>query len=53
MTGTKLGQGTRGMTKIRNRDSFVVTDFFFAKQTKRVLIHENNEHLSDKRRFTE
>jgi hypothetical protein len=49
MTGTKFGQGTRGITKIHNGDYFGATnaaEIFFAKQAKRVrhLIHENNEH---------
>jgi hypothetical protein len=51
MTGTKFGQGTRGMIKIRNGYFFCdanETEIVFAKQAKRVLIHENNYHLSYK-----
>jgi hypothetical protein len=39
MTGTKFGQGTRGIIKIRNGDFIGETDtaeIFFAKQAKRV-----------------
>jgi hypothetical protein len=47
MTGTKIGQGTRGIIKILNGDYFGATDaaeIFFAKQAKRVrhVILENN-----------
>jgi hypothetical protein len=51
MTGTKFGQGTRGIIKIRNGD-FIgdkdTAEIFFAKQAKRTrhIIYENNKHLS-------
>jgi hypothetical protein len=53
MKGTKFGQGTSGVIKIRNGDYFGATDaaeIFFVKQAKRVrhVIHENNLHISYK-----
>jgi hypothetical protein len=50
MTGTKFKQGTRCMTKIRNGDflRYGITETIIYKQPKRMLIHENNLHLSYK-----
>jgi hypothetical protein len=48
MTGTKFGQGTRGITKIREGDYFGATNaaeiFFLQNRQKSVrhVIHENN-----------